>query len=147
MIQKKQHEDGFWLYWDDEANPPKGKLECDEQVDAMAIVKEHYPDAWPLTFHVVNESNVPVGFRVKLKMRGLKSGVSDTITMYGVGAGFELKRQRKSPRPSDVKPEQYTFAREMVKAGKMAYICWGAEAFKAAWRDYYEPIHPSRYSD
>lgn len=136
MIVKKQHADGFWLYWDNEASPPKGKLECDEQVDAMAIVKEHYPSAWPLTFHVVNESAVPVGFRVKLAQRGLKSGVSDIITMFGPGAGFELKIQRKTPRPSDVKDSQYAFAREMVNAGHPAYICWGASAFRQAWVDY-----------
>lgn len=46
MIVKKQHTDGFWLYWDDEANPPKGKIEGDEQVDSMAWIKEKYPQAF-----------------------------------------------------------------------------------------------------
>lgn len=140
MIVKKQHADGFWLYWDDEANPPKGKIEGDEQVDSMAWIKEKYPQAFPLTFHVVNEGALPVGYRLKLIQQGLKSGVSDIITMFGHGAGFELKIQRKKPRPSDVKDSQYAFAREMVKAGHPAYICWGASAFKQAWVDYLKLI-------
>lgn len=139
MIQKKLHEDGFWLYWDD-SEPSQSRDEESEQMDSMGYLKEEYPEAWAVTFHVVNESAVPVGFRVKLKMRGLKSGVSDIITMYGTGAGFEMKRQRKTPRPSDVKTEQYEFARNMVKAGKQAFICWGALAFKAAWDDYIATI-------
>ena len=56
MIVKKQHADGYFIYWDDEA---KGdcRLEVSEQIDAMAWLKEFYPDARKVTFHVPNESD------------------------------------------------------------------------------------------
>ena len=95
MIVKKQHADGYFIYWDDSA---KGdcRLEVSEQIDAMAWLKEFYPDARKVTFHVPNESDSKPQHRASLQQQGVTSGVSDIVTLWGAGAVFEMKRAIKS---------------------------------------------------
>lgn len=133
MIVKKQHADGFWLYWDDEA---KGdcRLEVSEQIDAMAWLKEFYPDARKVTFHVPNESDSKPQHRASLQQQGVMSGVSDIITLWGTGGAFEMKRAIKSK--SSVSKEQRDFLRLYHEQGKFAALCYGASAFEQAWVDY-----------
>ena len=133
MIVKKQHEDGYWIYFDDAA---KGdcRLEVSEQIDSMAWLKEFYPDARKLTFHVPNESDSKPQHRASLQQQGVTSGVSDTITLWGPGAAFEMKRVVKSKSP--VSKEQREFLKNAVAQKKFAALCYGASAFKQAWVDY-----------
>lgn len=133
MIVKKQHADGYFIYWDDEA---KGdcRLEVSEQIDAMAWLKEFYPDARKVTFHVPNESDSKPDHRLSLLQQGVTSGVSDIITLWGTGAVFEMKRCVKSK--SSVSKEQREFLRLSHQQGKFAALCYGASAFKQAWVDY-----------
>lgn len=133
MIVKKRHEDGYWIYWDDEA---KGdcRLEVSEQIDAMAWVKEFYPEARKVTFHVPNESDSKPQYRASLQQQGVTSGVSDIITLWRTGAVFEMKRAIKSK--SSVSKEQREFLANAVAQKKFAALCYGASAFKQAWLDY-----------
>lgn len=133
MIVKKQHADGYWIYYDDAA---KGycRHEVSEQIDAMAWLKEFYPDARKLTFHVPNESDSKPQHRASLQQQGVTSGVSDTITLWGPGAAFEMKRLIKSK--SCVSKEQRDFLANAVAQKKFAALCYGASAFKQAWVDY-----------
>lgn len=133
MIVKKQHADGYWIYWDDEA---KGdcRLEVSEQIDAMAWLKEFYPDARKLTFHVPNESDSKLQHRASLQQQGVTSGVSDIVTLCGYGGVFEMKRDVKAK--SSVSKEQREFLANAVMQKKFAALCYGASAFKQAWLDY-----------
>lgn len=133
MIVKKQHADGYWVYWDDEA---KGdcRLEVSEQIDSMAWLKEFYPDAKKVTFHVPNESDSKLQHKTSLQQQGVTSGVSDIVTLWGAGAVFEMKRAIKSK--SSVSKEQREFLRLSNQQGKFAALCYGASAFKRAWLDY-----------
>ena len=133
MIVKKQHADGYFIYWDDEA---KGdcRLEVSEQIDAMAWLKEFYPDARNVTFHVPNESDSKPQHRASLQQQGVTSGVSDIVTLWGAGAVFEMKRAIKSK--SSVSKEQREFLTNAVAQKKFAALCYGASAFKQAWLDY-----------
>lgn len=133
MIVKKQHADGYFIYWDDEA---KGdcRLEVSEQIDAMAWLKEFYPDARKVTFHVPNESDSKPDHRLSLLQQGVTSGVSDIITLWGTGAVFEMKRAVRSK--SSVSKDQREFLRLSHQQGKFAALCYGASAFKQAWVDY-----------
>ena len=133
MIVKKQHADGYWIYWDDEA---KGdcRLEVSEQIDAMAWLKEFYPEARKVTFHVPNESDSKHQYRASLQQQGVTSGVSDIVTLWGTGAVFEMKRAIKSK--SSVSKEQREFLANAVAQKKFAALCYGASAFKQAWLDY-----------
>ena len=133
MIVKKQHADGYWIYWDDTA---KGdcRLEVSEQIDAMAWLKEFHPDARNLTFHVPNESDCQPNHRISLQQQGVTSGVSDIVTLWGTGAAFEMKRAIKSK--SSVSKEQRDFLRLSHQQGKFAALCYGASAFEQAWLDY-----------
>ena len=133
MIVKKQHADGYWIYWDDTA---KGdcRHEVSEQIDAMAWLKEFYPDARKVTFHVPNESDSKPQHRASLQQQGVTSGVSDIITLWGSGAAFEMKRVTKAK--SSVSKEQRDFLRLSYQQGKFAALCYGASAFKQAWVDY-----------
>lgn len=133
MIVKKQHADGYFIYWDDEA---KGdcRLEVSEQIDAMAWLKEFYPDARKVTFHVPNESDSKPQYRASLQQQGVTSGVSDIVTLCGAGAVFEMKRAIKSK--SSVSKEQREFLANAVVQKKFAALCYGASAFKQAWVDY-----------
>lgn len=133
MIVKKQHADGYWIYWDDEA---KGdcRLEVSEQIDAMAWLKELYPDARKVTFHVPNESDSKPQYRASLQQQGVTSGVSDIVTLLGAGAVFEMKRAVRSK--SSVSKEQREFLASVVTQKKFAALCYGASAFKQAWLDY-----------
>lgn len=133
MIVKKQHDDGYWIYFDDSA---KGdcRLEVSEQIDSMAWLKEFYPDARKLTFHVPNESDSKPQHRSSLQQQGVTSGVSDIITLWGYGGAFEMKRAIKAK--SSVSKEQREFLANSVDQKKFAALCYGASAFKQAWVDY-----------
>lgn len=133
MITKKQHEDGYWIYFDDAA---KGgcRLEVSEQIDAMAWLKEFYPEARKLTFHVPNESDSKPQYRASLQQQGVTSGVSDIITLWGTGAAFEMKRAVRSK--SSISKEQREFLANAVTQKKFAALCYGASAFELAWVDY-----------
>ena len=139
MIQKIKHKDGYWVYFDDEASPDC-RYEVSEQIDAMAWVKEFYPDARPLTFHVPNESDSKPQYRASLQQQGVTSGVSDIITLFGYGGAFEMKREHKSK--SSVSKDQREFLAGAAAQKKFAALCYGAEAFRAAWRDYYSTLFP-----
>lgn len=133
MIVKKQHADGYWIYWDDEA---KGdcRHEVSEQIDAMAWLKEFYPDARKVTFHVPNESDSKPQHRASLQQQGATSGVSDIITLWGAGGAFEMKRSIRAK--SSVGKEQRDFLKLSHQQGKFAALCYGASAFEQAWVDY-----------
>lgn len=133
MIRKNQSHDGYFIYWDDAA---KGdcRLEVSEQIDAMAWLKEFYPDARKLTFHVPNESDSKPQYRASLQQQGVTSGVSDIITLWGAGAVFEMKRAVRSK--SSVSKEQREFLANAVAQKKFSALCYGASAFKQAWLDY-----------
>lgn len=137
MIRKNQSHDGYFIYWDDEA---KGdcRLEVSEQIDAMAWLKEFYPDARKVTFHVPNESDSKPQHRESLQQQGVTSGVSDIVTLWGSGAVFEMKRAIKSK--SSVSKEQREFLTNAVSQKKFAALCYGASAFKQAWLDYIKSI-------
>lgn len=137
MIQKRQHKDGYWTYWDDEAKDDF-RYEVSEQIDAMAWLKEFYPVARKLTFHVPNESDAKPQHRASLQQQGVTAGVSDIITLYGMGAAFEMKRAIKGK--SSVSKDQRAFLASAVTEDKFAAICYGAKAFKAAWSDYLKSI-------
>lgn len=134
MIAKKQHADGYLVYWDDDAAKGDCRHEVSEQIDAMAWMKEFYPDARKLTFHVPNESDSKPQHRASLQQQGVTSGVSDIITMWGPGAAFEMKRCVKSK--SSVSKEQREFLANAVVQKKFAALCYGASAFEQAWVDY-----------
>lgn len=133
MIVKTQHADGYWIYFDEAA---KGdcRLEVSEQIDAMAWLKEFYPEARKLTFHVPNESDSKPQYRASLQQQGVTSGVSDIITLWGTGAAFEMKRVIKAK--SSVSKEQREFLKNAVVQEKFAALCYGASAFEQAWVDY-----------
>ena len=137
MITKKQHADGYWIYWDDEA---KGdcRHEVSEQIDAMAWLKEFYPDARKLTFHVPNESYSKPQHRASLQQQGVTSGVSDIITLWGTGGAFGMKRAIKSK--SSASKEQRDFLRLSHEQGKFSALCYGASALERAWVDYLKSI-------
>lgn len=137
MIQKKQHKDGYFIYWDDAAEDDC-RYEVSEQIDSMAWLKEFYPDARKLTFHVPNESDAKPQHRASLQQQGVTAGVSDIITLYGYGGAFEMKRENRSK--SSVSKEQRSFLAGAVEQNHFAALCYGAGAFKAAWADYISMI-------
>ena len=138
MIVKKQHADGYWIYWDDAEQKGDCRHEVSEQIDAMAWLKEFYPEARRLTFHVPNESDSKPQHRASLQQQGVTSGVSDIVTLWGYGGAFEMKRAIKSK--SSVSKEQRDFLRLSHQQGKFSALCYGASAFKQAWLDYLKSI-------
>lgn len=134
MIVKKQHADGYFIYWDDAVQKGDCRLEVSEQIDAMAWLKEFYTDARKVTFHVPNESDSKPQHRASLQQQGVTSGVSDIVTLWGTGAVFEMKRAIRSK--SSVSKEQREFLTTAVAQKKFAALCYGASAFKQAWVDY-----------
>lgn len=137
MIVKKQHADGYWIYLDDAANGDC-RLEVSEQIDAMAWLKEFYPEARKVTFHVPNESDSKPQHRASLQQQGVTSGVSDIVTLWGYGGAFEMKRAIKAK--SSVSKEQRDFLANAVVQKKFAALCYGAAAFEQAWVDYLKSI-------
>lgn len=134
MIVKKQHADGYWIYFGDVSKKSDCRHEVSEQIDAMAWLKEFYPEARRLTFHVPNESDSKPQHRASLRQQGVTSGVSDIITLWGTGGVFEMKRVIKAK--SSVSKEQREFLANAVAQKKFAALCYGASAFKQAWLDY-----------
>jgi VRR-NUC domain. len=138
MIIKKQLRSGYWVYWDDAEQKGNCRLEVSEQIDSMAWLKEFYPEARKVTFHVPNESDSKPQHRSSLQQQGVTSGVSDIITLWGAGAVFEMKRAIRSK--SSVSKEQREFLRLSHQQGKFAALCYGSSAFKQAWLDYLKSI-------
>ena len=134
MIVKKQHADGYWIYFSDVSKKSDCRHEVSEQIDAMAWLKEFYPDARKVTFHVPNESDSKPQYRVSLQQQGVTPGVSDIVTLWGTGGVFEMKRVIKAK--SSVSKEQREFLANAVAQKKFAALCYGASAFKQAWLDY-----------
>lgn len=133
MIKKRQHKDGYLIYWDDAATDDC-RYEVSEQIDSMSWIKEFYPEARKLTFHVPNESDAKPQHRASLQQQGVTAGVSDIITLYGYGGAFEMKRESRSK--SSVSKEQRSFLAGAVEHNHFSALCYGAAAFKAAWDDY-----------
>lgn len=138
MIVKKQHADGYWIYFDAISKKSDCRHEVSEQIDAMAWLKEFYPEARKVTFHVPNESDSKPQYRASLQQQGVTSGVSDIITLWGYGGAFEMKRCVKSK--SSVSKEQREFLANAVVQKKFAALCYGAAAFEQAWLDYLKSI-------
>lgn len=108
-----------------------------EQIDAMSWLAKHYPERWPLIFHVPNETRAnPQHMQMRAK-EGVKPGIPDIIDMSGPVCGlFEMKRaDRTKSRPS---ADQLKVLQAGVDAGHFAAICYGFECFKLAYADYLE---------
>lgn len=114
--------------------------EAVEQKNAVAWVKENYPDYFPMFFAITNDASISAQHMQESVRLGLKSGPSDLFCAkasrrYSAG-GFEMKRRIVSK--SKTYPEQNAFALSMETDGKFGCICYGFEAFKAAWLDFIE---------
>lgn len=108
----------------------KGECNTEDGDLATAIGKARvrYPEHYWHIFHVANESNVPVQARMKLKNKGLLSGVSDIIIacpkgVYGMAA-IEAKRRDRSK--SKLSYEQVMFLNAQAEAGNFAALAYGA---------------------
>lgn len=113
-----------------------GKAEELEQIDAYQWFKYQYPDLVLAMFHVVNEQRASVQFQNKLNQMGRLKGVPDLILLHPCNgypyALFELKRREKGV----VSKEQKAFLNHHAEKGAFVCVCFGAEQFKLAVRDY-----------
>lgn len=80
-----------------------------------------------LIFHVVNESEAPVQYRVKLKRKGLLSGVADFLAFPDDGrkAAIELKDAKGVQRP-----DQHIFQHRWERSGGVYYLVRTLEEFQ-----------------
>lgn len=78
-------------------------------------------DAHPqlLIFHVANESEAPVQYRVKLKRKGLLPGVADFLAFPDGGqkAAIELKDAKGAQRP-----DQHIFQHRWERSGGVYHL-------------------------
>lgn len=85
-----------------------------------------YPEL-ALMFHIPNESNVPVQYRVKLKKMGLKSGVPDICLPVARGGYHALYIEMKRTKRSATSEQQKWTIAKLNAVGNIAIICKGAE--------------------
>lgn len=103
--------------------------EADEQMSVFEWAewnKAKYPEL-ALMFHIPNESNVPVQYRVKLKKMGLKSGVPDICLPVARGGYHALYIEMKRTKRSAISEQQKWTIAKLNAVGNIAIICKGAE--------------------
>lgn len=137
-IIRERNRAGILIY-KQEFQPDLCPEESVEQINAIAWIKEHYPQYAPLCFHPTNEGQIPAQYRIRLIKEGLLKGASDIIIMKSSRAFpagiFEMKRASVK-RSTSISAEQRQFIQLAELDGKMACCCYGAEAFKVAIEDY-----------
>lgn len=137
MILRKFEPLGFYDYRQ-ETLPKECRKERNEQIDAIAWLRYEYPRYADLTFHPANEGDVLPQYRLDLIKQGLLPGASDIICLlpghqWPCGV-FEMKRV--IPGKSRTSDEQFAFLTRAQMAGHFAARCYGADAFKQAFKDY-----------
>lgn len=103
--------------------------EADEQMAVFEWAQWNmtkYPEL-ALMFHIPNESNVPVQYRVKLKRMGLKSGVPDICLPVARGGYHALYIEMKRTKRSATSEQQKWTIAKLNAVGNIAIICKGAE--------------------
>lgn len=103
--------------------------EADEQMAVFEWAQWNmtkYPEL-ALMFHIPNESNVPVQYRVKLKKMGLKSGVPDICLPVARGGYHALYIEMKRTKRSATSEQQKWTIAKLNAVGNIAIICKGAE--------------------
>ena len=142
MIISKRNKSGILCYWDDVLNASKVKspLEYIEQINLVAHCRQRWPVQFELMLHPVNESNIPVQYRVKLNKCGILKGASDWLILYpAYGVPYmvvELKRSRK--RDSSVSAEQSEFILNAIDIGAHGVIAYGFKAALKSISDYFD---------
>ena len=81
-----------------------------------------YPEL-ALMYHIPNESNVPVQYRVKLKKMGLKSGVPDICLPVSKSGYHALYIEMKRTKGSTTSDAQKWMVTKLNTAGNIAIIC------------------------
>lgn len=107
-----------------------------EQIDAMGWLQKHYPERWPLIFHVPNETKGSALHMQTRAKEGVKPGVSDIIDAGEIRGLFEMKRL--DAKKSRVTNAQRDFLQAGADSGAFAAICYGFEEFKKAYADFLE---------
>lgn len=106
-----------------------------EQIDAMGWLEKHYPDRWPLIFHVPNETRASPQHMQMRRKEGVKAGVPDIIDANDPIIGFfEMKRLDSSK--SRLSPDQRAFLERAAEKGHFCAVCYGFESFKQAYGDF-----------
>lgn len=106
-----------------------------EQIDAMGWLEKHYPDRWPLIFHVPNETRANPQHMQMRRKEGVKAGVPDIIDTNGPITGFfEMKRLDSSK--SRLSTDQLAFLERAAEKGHFCAVCYGFESFRQAYGDF-----------
>ena len=113
-------------------------LEDTDLINLVSWFDHNYPHLSSLLVHVPNESKIPVQGRVKLRMKGLKSGVQDLILFKKQGgySGLCLELKRKDRTKSKVNQNQEDYAAEFSEEGFYCTFCYGLEEAKKCIKEY-----------
>lgn len=106
-----------------------------EQINAVALVREHYPEIAKLMLHPVNEGRIPPQYRIDLYKQGQLPGASDIIILHPGEwpyACIEMKRVKGG----SLSKEQRDFLFSTRDAGGYAAISRGADAFHEALKEF-----------
>jgi hypothetical protein len=123
--------------------PNKREIEGQEQAELIAWLHMDYPDIAHLMIHIPNggsRKNAFEGWR--LKMQGVRKGVSDLFFAYPVGEyhGLWIEFKAAPPNNATVTPEQQAWLGLMREQGYRASLCLGVEEAKAVIQNYLESI-------
>jgi Fe-S-cluster formation regulator IscX/YfhJ len=80
-----------------------------------------------LAFHVPNESDAPVQYRVKMKRKGLVPGVADFFVFPDCGRKIAIELKDAD---NDQDPEQVKFQLRWQRTGGVYFICRTLEEFQ-----------------
>lgn len=122
----------------------KGIRSYEEEEEQCCFIKwlsAHKPKLFACTFAVPNGGFRSAREAGRLKMQGVKPGVSDLIILYPTkkfhGLLIEAKRLIIKGRPKPlVAPQQQGWANLMNSLGYRAVICYGFEEMVKAVREY-----------
>lgn len=93
---------------------------------AWQWVSKTYPAL--LIFHVANERNAPVQAHVKLKRKGVLSGVADFLAFPVDGRKVAI--ELKEPNEGEQKPDQIKFQQRWERTGGSYFVIRTLEEFQ-----------------
>lgn len=140
-ILSNRNKHNILCYWDEQLNAQKVKspLEHIEQINLVAHSSRRWVEVAEMGMHPVNESDIPVQYRVKLNKCGILKGASDWIILYPAHGrpymALELKRSRK--RDSSISKDQIEFLLKAESVGAFACVAYGYKAALKAIFDYF----------
>lgn len=108
---------------------PRTDWEGQQQASLFGILKVKHPEAYRLAYHIPNGGHRHPAVGEKLRLQGVKAGVSDIHLPMARGGWFGLYIEFKAapPHDADLTDQQTAFLLRVEQQGYYATVCRGVD--------------------